>query len=195
MSATISSSFKNGNAAAIVKEGVNALEKVPDGKSILRYVFNHDVMSENPIDSYYGSINALPAAYVCASMLNGTPLIYSGMDAEGLSGKQSFFNYKTISFSDKFTPVYKAINDAFKSTGEVRRGELIDYSSGSVLAFTRAIPGHSLLVVVNCSGNSQDYVTPMSLRYTTMNDLINGGSINVPLTISLPAYGYSILMN
>ena len=192
---TISSAFRTGKAAQVVQEGLSALQNVPDGKSILRYVFNHDVMSENPIDTYFGSIDALPGAYVCASMLNGTPLIYSGMDAEGLKGNQSFFNYKTITFSDKLTPVYRAINDAFKATGEVRRGELTDYSTGSIMAFTRAIPGHTLLVVVNCSGSQQQYVTPITLRYTSMTDLINGTTQEIPVTIDLQPYGYTILMN
>lgn len=192
---TISSSFKNGKASAIVQEGLNALADVPEGDSILRYVFNHDTMSENPINSYYGSIDALPAAYVCASMLNGTPLIYSGMDAEGLTGTQSFFNYKTITFSEKLTPVYRAINNAFKESADVRGGELVDYSNGPVMAFTRTVADRNLLVVVNCSGSEQQYVTPMAIRYTTMKDLINGGNVSVPLTIDLPAYGYSIFMN
>lgn len=82
----ISEGFLKSNAQLIVSEAQNAISRVPKGDTILRYVFNHDVMSENAIDKYFGSIEAIPAAYVCASMLNGTPLIYSGMDATGLSG-------------------------------------------------------------------------------------------------------------
>ena len=192
---TLSSAFKSGKASPIVEEGISAWAKVPDGDSILRYVFNHDTMSENPIDSYYGSINALPAAYVLTGMLNGTPLIYSGMDAQGLTGKQSFFNYKTITFNDELTPVYKAINDAYKATANVRAGSLTDYSTGSISSFTWTNGNKNVLVIVNCSGNAQDYVTPISLRYTTMTDLIGGGSKEIPVTINLSAYGYAIYMN
>ena len=192
---TIAKAFTSGRAASIVEEGVSAWEKVPEGDSILRYVFNHDTMSENPINSYYGSIDALPAAYVCTAFLNGTPLIYSGMDASGLTGKQSFFNYKTITFNEALTPVYKAINDAYKATNNVRAGSLTDYTTGSICAFTWTNGSKNLLVVVNCSGNTQDYVTPITLRYTTMNDLINGSSLSIPVTISLPAYGYAIYAN
>lgn len=192
---TISSTFKNGKAAAIISEAVEALEKVPEGDSILRYVFNHDTMSENPIDSYYGSIDALPAAYVCASMLNGTPLIYSGMDAEGLKGTQSFFNYKTITFSDKLTPIYKAINKAFKTSSDIRGGVLKDYSNGPVMAFTRTVGKHTLLVIVNCSGSAQQFAMPMALRYISMDDLLNGGNVSIPAVINLSPYGYSIYMN
>lgn len=192
---TISTAFISGKASPIVEEGQTAWAGVPEGDSILRYVFNHDTMAENAIDTYYGSLNALPAAYVCTAMLNGTPLIYSGMDAEGLTGKQSFFNYKTITFNKELTPIYKAINDAFKATASVRKGKLTDYSTGSLSAFTWTNGSKSVLVVVNCSKNEQEYVTPMSLRYTSMTDLINGGSSEVPVSITLPAYGYAIYMN
>lgn len=192
---TISSAFKSGKAAQIVQEGINAWEKVPEGDSILRYVFNHDTMSEQPINNYYGSIDALPAAYVCTAMLNGTPLIYSGMDSKGLTGTQSFFNYKKITFNEELTPVYKAINDAYKATANVRSGSLTDYSTGAISAYTWTNGSKNVLVVVNCSGSTQQYVTPMSLRYTTMQDLINGGSGEIPVSMELPAYGYSIYMN
>ena len=192
---TISTAFTSGKASPIVEEGQSAWAGVPEGDSILRYVFNHDTMAENAIDTYYGSLNALPAAYVCTAMLNGTPLIYSGMDAKGLTGKQSFFNYKTITFNEELTPIYRAINDAFKTTASVRKGKLTDYSSGSISAFTWTNGGKNVLVVVNCSKSEQQYVTPMSLRYTSMTDLINGGTSEVPVSITLPAYGYAIYMN
>ena len=192
---TISSVFRGGKPTSIVEEGQSALANVPEGDSILRYVFNHDTMSENPVDSYYGSINALPAAYVCAAMLNGTPLIYSGMDGEGLKGTQSFFNYKTLTFSDKLTPVYKAINSAFKESALVRSGELTNYSNTNVISFSRKNGSHTLLVVVNPSGNAITIPTPMVVTGLVMNDLINGGSKQVGSTLSLDAYGYILLMN
>ena len=192
---TISDAFKGGKPTSVVEEGAQAWSQVPEGDSILRYVFNHDTMAEQPVDSYFGSIDALPAAYVCASMLNGTPLIYSAMDAEGLTGKQSFFNYTKLTFSEKFTPVYKAINDAFKASAEVRRGVLRNFSNNNVVSFTRAIPGHNLFVAVNVTGSTQSIASPITLRGTSMTDMINGGTVNVPVTIELGAYQYCIYMN
>lgn len=86
---TISTAFNGGKPSSIVKEASEALAKVPDGKSILRYVFNHDVAAENNVATMYGAPDGVPAAYVLVSMLNGTPMIYSSMDVEGLSGKLS----------------------------------------------------------------------------------------------------------
>lgn len=194
-STTISAAFNGGKPADVVKEAVEALAKVPDGKSILRYVFNHDVAAENNVATMFGAPEGVPAAYVLASMLNGTPMIYSSMDVEGLSGKLSFFNYMTLDFSTSLSDEYKAINAAFKASAEVRRGELRDFSNSSVVCFTRAIPGHNLLVAVNTTGSEKSVKSPISLAGSTMTGLIDGKQVTVPVEISLEPYSYTILMN
>ncbi|MDE6682910.1 MAG: hypothetical protein K2J87_05740, partial [Muribaculaceae bacterium] len=190
---TISAVFK-GQAlpSEIVKEAKEALGRVPDGDSILRYAFNHDVAAENNVSTYFGSVDAIPAAYVCASMLNGTPMIYSGMDATGISGELSFFNYRTLDFSTALSNEYKAINDVFVKTAEVRRGELNDYSTASGLCFSYSIPGKTLLVMVNPTGDSKAIRVPISLANTTMTDLIKGGAVALGLPYELGAYVYAI---
>lgn len=194
-STTISSAFNGGKPADVVKEATEALAKVPDGKLILRYVFNHDVAAENNVATMFGTPEGVPAAYVLASMLNGTPMIYSSMDVEGLSGKLSFFNYMTLDFSTSLSDEYKAINAAFKASAEVRRGELRDFSNSSVVCFTRAIPGHNLLVAVNTTGSEKSVKSPISLAGSTMTGLIDGKQVTVPVEISLEPYSYTILMN
>ena len=192
---TISSVFKGGKPADAVKEAVSALDKVSDGKSILRYVFNHDVAAENNVATMYGSPEGVPAAYVVASMLNGTPMIYSSMDAEGLSGELSFFNYRTLDFSTSLSDEYAAINEAFKVSAEVRRGELTDYSNSSVVCFTRSIPGQTLLVAVNTTGNTQKVRTPIVLAGSTMKNILDGSSVDIPYEIEIGPYAYTIMMN
>lgn len=194
-STTISSAFNGGKPADVVKEATEALAKVLDGKSILRYVFNHDVAADNNVATMFGAPEGVPAAYVLASMLNGTPMIYSSMDVEGLSGKLSFFNYMTLDFSTSLSDEYKAINAAFKASAEVRRGELRDFSNSSVVCFTRAIPGHNLLVAVNTTGSEKSVKSPISLAGSTMTGLIDGKQVTVPVEISLEPYSYTILMN
>lgn len=194
-STTISSAFNGGKPADVVKEATEALAKVPDGKSILRYVFNHDVAADNNVATMFGAPEGVPAAYVLASMLNGTPMIYSSMDVEGLSGKLSFFNYMTLDFSTSLSDEYKAINAAFKASAEVRRGELRDFSNSSVVCFTRVIPGHNLLVAVNTTGSEKSVKSPISLAGSTMTGLIDGKQVTVPVEISLEPYSYTILMN
>lgn len=59
----------------------------------MRYAFNHDVASENSVDTMYGGTDGTDgtvAAYVLAAFSGGVPMIYSSMDVEGLKGKLSF---------------------------------------------------------------------------------------------------------
>lgn len=194
-STAIASAFTGGKPSGVVTEAEDALVKVPDGKSILRYVFNHDTAADNAIDRMLGSTEAIPAAYVLASMLNGTPMIYSAMDAEGVRGQISFFNYNPLNFSTELTKVYRSINDAFKSTGELRRGELRDFSTSSVVCFTRSIPDHTLLVAVNTTGDVKTVKSPIELAGSSMTNVIDGTSANVPVVLELEPYSYIILKN
>ena len=193
---TISAVFQ-GKAlpSELIKEAKEALGGVPEGDSILRYAFNHDVAAENNFDTYFGSVDAIPAAYVCASMLNGTPMIYSGMDATGISGELSFFTYRTLDFSTALSDEYKAINDVFVKTAEVRRGDLYGYSTATGICFSYSIPGKTLLVMVNPTGESKAIRVPISLANTTMTNLIKGVDETVGLTYELDPYGYVFFEN
>lgn len=192
-STSIAAAFTGGKPVEMINEANSALDKVPDGKSILRYVFNHDTAAENNVATQFGSPEAIPAAYVCCSMLNGTPMIYSSMDADGLSGKLSFFDYRMLDFSTAKSDQFKKINDAFRATGDVRRGQLGDYSNSSVLCFTRSIPGKTLFVAVNTTGTEQKVRVPIELAQSTMTSLLDGSSVNLSYELTLAPYAYTIL--
>lgn len=192
---TISEVFHGDKPSKAVSEAQSALSVVPEGDSILRYVFNHDTAAENNVATMFGAPEGIPAAYVLASMLNGTPMIYSSMDVEGLSGKLSFFNYNPLTFSQALSDKFAAINAAFRSSAEVRRGQLADLSTSSVVCFTRSIPGHTLMVAVNPTADTKSIRTPIMLTGASMTDLLTGATVTVPVTLELGAYGYAIYMN
>lgn len=194
---TISKAFNGTHASNIIKEATEAFDKVPEGKSMLRFVFNHDTASENNVATMFGTPEGVRGAYVLVSMLNGkgTPMIYSSMDVEGLTGKLSFFDYRPLDFSTALSDEYKAINNAFIESSKVRSGSLADYSTKDVAIFTRSITGHTFFVAVNTSGEAQSFKSPIALTGTSMKNLITGASSNVPLMIDLAPYGYTILMN
>ena len=191
----VAAAFTGGKASDIFTREADSWSKVPEGASILRYVFNHDVAAENDYARYYGSADAQPAAYVAAAMLHGTPMIYSSMDADVNGGKLSFFDYKPLAFSAEKAAVYKAINKAYKASAELRRAELRTYPDKDVLSFTRTAGDHTLLVMVNTPADARTVKTPIALTGLRMTDMINGGETAVPVTIQLPAYGYIIYMN
>ncbi|MDE5572488.1 MAG: alpha-amylase [Muribaculaceae bacterium] len=194
---SISKAFTGGLPANIIKEAHDSFEKVPEGKSMLRFVFNHDTASENNVATLFGSPEGVRGAYVLVSMLcgKGTPMIYSSMDVEGLTGKLSFFDYRTLDFSTTISDEYKAINNAFIESAKVRGGSLADYSNRSVACFTRTIAGHALLVAVNTTGEDQSIKSPITLNGTSMKNMITGTSTTVPIMIELKPYAYTILMN
>ena len=91
--------FKGGKPADLFSKEAATWKEVPEGKQLLRYTFNHDFAAENAVDTTYGSTEGIMAAYVLTAMLNGTPMIYSSMDADNISGTESFFNYNVLDWS------------------------------------------------------------------------------------------------
>lgn len=188
----MSTAFRTGKYGSIIDKARDMNAKVPEGKSILRYVFNHDVAAENDVATMFGSADAIPAAYVLAAFFNETPMIYSSMDVEGLSGKQSFFNYKTLNFSQKLSDKFKVINNAFKTTAEVRGGKFTDYTTTDAVCFAYTLNKNAAIVVVNPSGEKRSVKSPIAFRGDKMTELISGTTADLPAAIELEPYGYKI---
>lgn len=191
----MSDAFQGGRPADLFTKANSSWSDVPEGKQILRYVFNHDFAAENSFDRSFGSSEGIPAAYVLTAMLHGTPMIYSSMEAEdNITGTLSFFNYRTLNWSASKRAAFKAINSAFKATAEVRRGQLATYADANVAVFTRSTPSQTLLVMVNTTGKEQTVKTPITLAGEQMTDLIGGGQSTLPVTQTIAPYGYVILV-
>lgn len=184
--------FGKGKISGFIKDARATIESLPKGKSILRYSFNHDVAAENDFDRYFGSADGVKAAYVLAAMLGGTPMIYSGMDAEGVKGKLSFFNYAPLTFSSSLTADYAAIDKAYKESVDIRSGAFSDRSTGDIAGFTYKADGKILLVVVNTANSTKSYRTPIELTDNVMKDLLSGSESKLPASLELEPYGYRI---
>lgn len=194
-SPAVSSAFQGGKVSDIFVKSQESLKKVPEGKDILRYAFNHDTASENNVATYFGSREGTPGAYVLTAMLGGTPMIYHSMLTDNLSGTLSFFGYRELERSAALAAAYKAINGAFKASADVRRGTLKTYPDNKVAIFTRSIPGRTLLVMVNTSREECTVKTPISLAGEKMTDLLTGAEITPDASLTLAPYGYLIYMN
>ena len=183
-----------GKIASFVNDARTTITSLPEGKSILRYAFNHDVVAENEFDRYFGSADGVKAAYALAAMLGGTPMIYSGMDADNVKGKLSFFNYSPLTFSSTLTADYSAIDAAYKETADVRGGTFADFSNGDVAGFTYKANGNTLLVVVNTANSAKSYRTPIQLSGEMMEDLLSGSEDTLPVSLDLEPYGYKFYL-
>ncbi len=188
--------FTGGKPSSLLSKAIETFADVPEGKSILRYVFNHDSAAENNVATYYGSIDALPAAYVLTALLHGTPMIYSSMDASGMSGKLSFFNYNPLTWSQALSDKYAAINSIFKATAEVRRGELKTYNDTKAAIFSRSTGSQDMIVMVNTTADKHTVKVPIAFAGSSMKCLSgDGATTKLPTVIELEPYGFAVYMN
>lgn len=186
--------FNGGKVSSIYETAEKTWGNVPEGKDLLRYAFNHDYVAENAIDTSYGSIKGVEAAYVLTAMLHGTPMIYSSMDAENVSGKLSFFNYNPLTWSADKRATFKAINKAYKASADARRGELKTYNNDNVAIFSRTAGTHSVLVMVNITGQQQVAKTPIAFTGEKMTEQISGTQSALSNSVTLEPYGYRIYL-
>lgn len=173
---------------------VEDYDSVPDGKSVMRYVYNHDVASENTPDDLYGSADALPVAYVLTAMLGGVPLLYSSMETvlDG-GGTLSFFTYNPLQWDENMENVYASINSVYAATAEVRGGSVVTYNEGDGAAvFAHVTSGHSLLVMVNVTNDTAVVKVPIAYEGIPMQDMFSGSETEMPVSVNLPAYGYAV---
>jgi glycosidase len=168
------------------------MANVPSGKQIMRYALNHDVAAENNIATLYGSRQAVEAAYVLASMVDGVPMIYSEQESTFESGTLSFFTYNPLTWDAARAAAYAKLGSIYSSTSEVRGGELRTYQNGKVATFARVTPDHALIVLVNTTGDELTAKTPVSYAGESVTDLLTGATSTLPQSITLGGYDYAI---
>jgi glycosidase len=168
------------------------MANVPSDKQIMRYALNHDVAAENNIATLYGSRQAVEAAYVLASMIDGVPMIYSEQESTVESGALSFFNYNALSWDSNRASVYAKLGSIYSSTADVRGGELRTYQNTKVATFARVTPTNALIVLVNTCGDEQTAKLPISYVGETASNMLTGTTLTLPQSITLGAYEYAI---
>ena len=174
---------------------VKSDSNVPEGKSRMRYIINHDTASESSLTSMYRSKEGALAAWVLTAFLPGVPMIYSSQEI-GYDRTINFFNYNILqwtsapAYSTAYGQVMKAYRDSEKYRGS-EAPQLLE--NGSVATVLYKAGTRRLLVLVNTSVSSQTIPAPMAVVGGTFKDLISGQSAELSSSITLPAYGYKIL--
>lgn len=169
-------------------------EKIPAGKHIMRYVVNHDVISEHSPAELYGSNDAIEPAYVLTAFLEQVPLIYSGMEA-GFDRRTAFINAKPLIWNAELQSRYEAIGKAYDATAEARGGDLKTYAAGKAVCYSHTNGSKSVLVMVNPTDAEVEVKTPMSFSAMKMTDMMSGRQQSMPASVKLAPYGYSIYAN
>ncbi|MCM1153567.1 MAG: alpha-amylase family glycosyl hydrolase [Muribaculum sp.] len=187
--------FKNGNTSRYLDFLVERNAEVPEGKAMLRYAFNHDVAAENDVATMYTNQDGTILAYLLAAFSGETPMLYSSMDVEGLSGKLSFFGnaHRTLKFSQKLTRIYGEINSAYIKSAAARAGVMSSYASSDAVMISFTNGTSRCLVIANPHNETRAVKTPIAVAGTKMTDWISGEEISVPTAVTLPAFGYMVL--
>lgn len=166
---------------------------IPEGRQRLRYSTNHDLASEHSPLQTYKSGRGATAAFVIASMLGGTPLIYSSQEV-AYPQPLSFFDYKLMDWTSNsaYLSEYKQLMSVYKATAALRGGELKMYETGKAASFYRANGEKGLFVVVNTVNEPQTIKTPIERAGDRVKNLMSNETTTLSAALTLEPYQYLI---
>ena len=167
---------------------------VPEGKQRMRYITNHDMASnQSPIEAFNGEKGAL-SAFVIASTLGGSPMIYSSQEI-GYSTTLSFFTHTNINWNSNqiYTNEYKKIMNIYISSDALKKGTLKTYENGKVATYVRKSQSESILIMVNTTNEQVEAKTPIEFSQEELKNLLNNSNEKMPAVLTLEPYQYKIL--
>jgi len=184
----------NSGSASIFDAFTNDMKNVPEGKSRMRYIINHDTASENSPISLYGGERGAMAAFVMATMLEGCPLIYSSQEI-GYSKSLSFFNNNVMKWDSNkaYTDEYIKVMAAFNSTRDVRVKDPVFANTGNIAKMTyKNSVGDVLVVMVNTKNEAATVRVPLDVVGKKVTDLMTGNTVTPEASIDMEPYQYLI---
>jgi len=189
--------FING-AAATSFDALNTSEfsAATNGQQVVRYTTNHDVNgSDNtPFGLFRGNAGAM-SAFVVASCYKGVPMIYNGQEAGMVTPITFPFTSVKVAWGahPDVTRAYKQLMAARAGSAALRRGTPTSYSTAGVCAFTKTAGVEQVFVLANVRNAATQYPVPAALANSTWTNALQGGTVTLNGTVSLPAYGYLVL--
>lgn len=188
--------YRNGQPATVF-DNLNTSEYVgaTGTQQVVRYITNHDVNGSDgtPVTLFGGQSGAL-SAFVIAALYKGVPFVYNGQEA-GMSTAITFpFTGVKVNWNANraTTRAYKELLAARAASPALQHGTPTPYSTVNVCAFTKTAGTDQAFVLVNVRNSPTTFPVPAALAGTWTNAL-QGGSVTVGSSISLPAYGYLVL--
>ncbi|WP_372753212.1 alpha-amylase family glycosyl hydrolase [Labilibaculum sp.] len=175
----------------------------PADAYIMNFITNHDENSWNgTVQERMGDAGNAFAVLTFTSP--GMPLIYSGQEA-GLNKRLEFFEKDTIDWSNKsLLPFYtellslkssnKALQNGVKGGAIVR---IPSDKSEKVYAFVREAEGDKVLVILNLSGQDQEFTLQSEAFAGDYKDYFNGEDVRFTAEeeMSLKAWGFKVFVN
>ena len=163
---------------------------------LMNFTANHDENSwKGTEDETFGKAKELMR--VMTYMIKGMPLIYSGQEY-GLHHRLKFFEKDLIDRTngndfDFYTKLgkLKNTNPALNGGKHPASYKRFQVNNEKVLAFQRANNGNEVIFVGNMSGKPQQFKLGIQGEY---QEFITGKNVNLSTNISLPAWGYYVLV-
>ncbi|NMB02553.1 MAG: alpha-amylase, partial [Firmicutes bacterium] len=167
---------------------------VPAGKQRMRYTTNHDMSSQQtPIQAYKGEKGAI-SAFVIATTLGGSPMIYSSQEV-GYPTQLSFFNFINIDWNSNqsYKNEYKKIMDIYTSSDALKKGSLRTFENGKVATYVRKSQKETILILVNTANEQFEAKIPIEFSQENMINLLTNSVEKMPSVLTLEPYQYKIL--
>ena len=167
---------------------------VPAGKQRMRYTTNHDMSSQQtPIQAYKGEKGAI-SAFVIATTLGGSPMIYSSQEV-GYPTQLSFFNFINIDWNSNqsYKNEYKNIMDIYTSSDALKKGSLRTFENGKVATYVRKSQKETILILVNTANEQFEAKIPIEFSQENMINLLTNSVEKMPSVLTLEPYQYKIL--
>ena len=168
-------------------------QEVPEGKQRLRYSTNHDLASEHSPLQTYGNDRGAMAAFVIASTLGGTPLIYSSQEI-AYSKALSFFDYQLMDWNlnSDYLNEYKKLMEIYTSSSMLRSAGVKIYDTGKAASFYRVSGDEAILVIANTSSTTETIKVPIERVGDRMRNLMDNEVVTLPVALTMEPYQYYI---
>ncbi len=181
------------NLKALYESHQKEYQGVPAGKQRMRYTTNHDMASENsPIQVYKGEKGAI-SAFVIASTMGGTPMIYSSQEI-GYPTPLTFFTHSIIDWDSNpdYTSEYKSIMRIYANSEALKEGTLRTYDTGNVASYLRKSQNEEVLIMVNTTDQPIEVKVPIEFSHKQVKNLSDNSSETLPTVLELKPFQYKI---
>ena len=133
------------------------------------------------------------AAFVIASTLGGTPLIYSSQEI-AYSKALSFFDYQLMDWNSNsdYLNEYKKLMEIYASSSMLRSAGVKIYDTGKAASFYRVSGDEAILVIVNTSSVAETIKVPIERVGDRMRNLMDNEVMILPVALTLEPYQYYI---
>lgn len=181
------------NLKALYESHQKEYQSVPAGRQRMRYTTNHDMANEkSPIQVYKGEKGAI-SAFVIASTLGGTPMIYSSQEI-GYPTPLTFFSHTTVDWNSNsdYTSEYKNIMRIYANSEALKEGALKTYDTGKVASYLRKSQNEEVLIMVNTTDQTIEVKVPIEFSHKQVKNLSDNSSETLSTVLELAPFQYKI---